>query len=122
MRNRITAAALAALLLSASGALAEPVKYTWHGQGINVPGSSKCPGYTLDIHANVENGRISGHWLQVGRVVRNFDFPIAPDGSFGGQVDLQASIMNVKGQVAADRVRFDMKGYCIFGGFLKKVE
>ncbi len=122
MRNLVMTAALAALLVPASGALAEPVKYTWHGQGINVPGSSKCPGYTLDIHANVANGRISGHWLQVGRVVRNFDFPIASDGSFGGQVDLQASIMNVKGQVAADSVRFDMKGYCIFGGYMKKVE
>lgn len=122
MRNPVMTAALAALLLPASGALAEPVKYTWHGQGINVPGSSKCPGYTLDIYASVDNGRISGHWLQVGRVVRNFDFAIASDGSFGGQVDLQASIMNVKGQVAVDSVRFDMKGYCIFGGHMKKVD
>jgi len=121
-RNRIAAALLTALLVPASGALAEPAKYTWRGQGINVTGSSKCPGYTLDIYANVENGRISGHWLQVGRVVRNFDFPIAADGSFGGKVDLQASIMNVKGQVAGDRVQFDMKGYCIFGGSMRKVE
>jgi hypothetical protein len=108
------------LLIGAAPACAEPVKYTWHGQGENVPGSSKCGGYTLDLVVNVENGRVSGHWLQVGRVVRNFEFPMAADGTFGGQVDLQASIMNVKGQIASDRARFDMKGYCIFGGALKK--
>jgi hypothetical protein len=35
---------------------------------------------------------------------------------------LQASVMTVSGQITADRARFDMKGYCIFGGTLKKVE
>ena len=41
-------------------------------------------------------------------------------GSFGGKVDLQASIMDVKGQASADSLRFDMKGYCIFGGTMKR--
>lgn len=108
-------------LCCALPARAEPVNYTWHGQGINVPGSSKCPGYTLDIYATVDNGRVSGHWMQVGRVRRDFEFPVAADGSFGGKVDLQASIMDVKGQATADSLRFDMKGYCIFGGTMKRV-
>ena len=117
---RSIALAMAALLGVAGTACAEPAKYTWHGYGINVPQSSKCATYELNLTAFVENGRIWGDWLQTGRVVRKFDFPIAGDGTFGGQVDLQASIMNVKGSVAADSVRFDMKGYCIFGGPLKK--
>ncbi len=99
---------------------AEPAKFTWYGVGENVTGSSKCPGYTLKITAYVENGRIWGEWQQTGRVVRSFEFPLAADGSFGGQVDLQASIMNVKGQASAESARFDMKGYCVFGGRLKK--
>ncbi|MCC7048118.1 MAG: hypothetical protein IT562_15505 [Alphaproteobacteria bacterium] len=110
---------LIALLLAAPAA-AEPVKYIWHGQGDNVPGSSKCGGYTLDIYATVDKGRVSGHWQQVGRVVRSFDFPIAADGTFGGKVDLQASIMTVSGQITADAARFDMKGYCKFGGVMKR--
>jgi hypothetical protein len=123
MTMRCLAAMGATLLaLAAWPAAAEPVKYTWHGQGQNVPGSSKCPGYTMDIYVTVDGGRVFGHWLQVGRVVRNFDFPLAADGSFGGKVDLQASVMTVSGQIAPDRARFDMKGYCVFGGTLKKVE
>jgi hypothetical protein len=54
--------------------------------------------------------------------VRPFEFTVAADGSFGGRVDLQASIMTVTGRVSGDNVRFDMKGYCIFGGPMKKVE
>jgi hypothetical protein len=117
---RSIAAVFAAIFALTFPAGAEAVKYTWHGQGHNVLGSSQCRGYTLDIYATVDNGRVSGHWLQVGRVVRKFDFPLAPDGSFGGQVDLQASIMNVKGQLTKDGLRFDMTGYCIFGGLMKK--
>lgn len=120
MVNRLIALAFAATSCLTLPASAEAVKYTWHGQGQNVLGSSNCPGYTLDIYATVENGRVFGHWLQVGRVVRNFDFPVAADGTFGGRVDLQASIMNVKGQATNDSLRFDMNGYCVFGGWLKK--
>jgi hypothetical protein len=115
-----TAALLAGLLLAVSPAAAEPVKYTWRGYGENVPGSSKCPGYRLTIEAFVEGARIWGQWQQEGRVVRPFDFAIGPDGRFGGKVDLQASIMTVSGQVGPDQARFDMKGYCKFGGALTK--
>jgi len=119
--HRILALALIGLAAGTVAASAEPAKYTWYGSGENVMGSSKCPGYTLRITAFVENGKIWGEWQQTGRVVRNFEFPLAADGSFQGQVDLQASIMNVKGQVTPDGdARFDMKGYCIFGGRLKK--
>lgn len=108
---------------AAATASAAPKKYTWHGQGTDVFGSTHCAGYTLDISANVENRRISGQWQQAGRVVRNFDFPIAADGTFGGEVDLQTGLMTVKGEVTKDgAVRFDMKGYCIFGGWMKKVQ
>jgi hypothetical protein len=116
------AAALAILLVSATGAVAEPTKYTWHGYGENVPGSSKCGGYELNLNVYVENGKVWGDWLQTGRVVRTFSFPMAADGSFGGKVDLQASIMNVSGQINANTARFDMKGYCKFGGALKKAD
>jgi len=116
-----TLAGMAACSVTGTGpAVAEPAKFTWYGVGENVTGSSKCPGYTLRITAYVDNGKIWGEWQQTGRVVRSFEFPLAADGSFGGQVDLQASIMNVKGQASADDARFDMKGYCIFGGRLKK--
>jgi hypothetical protein len=122
--HRIVALTLAGLVAGfvtwVGPAQAEPAKFTWQGVGENVMGSSKCPGYTLKITAYVENGRIWGEWQQTGRVVRSFEFPLAADGSFSGQVDLQASIMNVKGQASADDARFDMRGYCIFGGRLKK--
>jgi hypothetical protein len=120
MRWSILTGVCGALALSAAPGLAEPVKYKWHGYGTNVPQSSRCPTYELNLNFYVENGRVWGDWLQTGRVVRNFEFPLAADGSFSGKVDLGASIMNVKGQVTADGARMDMKGYCIFGGVLTK--
>ena len=121
MATRTLVAALAAVLLvGGNAARADPIKFTWHGQGINVPGSSKCPGYTLDLLLNFENGKVWGQWQQVGRVVRSFEFPTGADGSFEGTVNLGASIMGVKGQASADSARMDMKGYCIFGGSLKR--
>ncbi|MSP68368.1 MAG: hypothetical protein EXQ96_09845 [Alphaproteobacteria bacterium] len=121
--SRIGIVVVAVLLaLGALPASAEPVKYSWRGQGKESFGNSKCSGYTLDFHAKVENGRVSGHWKQVGRLARDFDFPLAPDGTFGGNVDLQGGVMRVKGRISAEAARFDMDGYCIFGGTLKKVE
>jgi hypothetical protein len=120
MRSPRVAILAVSFLAGIAPACAEPVKYTWRGQGENVPGSSKCGGYQMTINVYAENGKVWGDWQQTGRVVRNFEFPLAPDGSFKGAVDLQASIMNVKGEIGPDRARFDMKGYCIFGGNLKK--
>lgn len=109
-----------ALALAAQPGSAEPVKYKWHGYGINVPGSSKCGGYEMNIQVNVEGSRVWGQWQQTTRVVRTFDFTMGADGSFGGKVDLGASIMTVSGRIAPDGARFDMKGYCVFGGTLTK--
>jgi hypothetical protein len=120
--NKMIAACFTATLLSAGAAQAEPAKYTWRGYGENVPGSSKCGGYELNLNVYVENGKVWGDWLQTGRVVRTFSFPMTADGSFGGKVDLQASIMDVKGQINGSTARFDMKGYCKFGGSLRKAE
>jgi hypothetical protein len=115
---RASIAAIGAILLTGA-ASAEPARYSWHGQGTNVMGSGKCVGYTMDVYAAVDNNRISGSWQQRGRVVRQFDFPIAADGSFGGKV----ADLTVKGAATKDgQVRFDMKGYCIFGGMMKKAE
>jgi len=114
------AVTLAGMVAGAAPAQAEPAKFTWQGVGENVMGSSKCPGYTLKITAYVDKGKIWGEWQQTGRVVRSFEFPLAADGSFSGQVDLQASMMNVKGHASPDDARFDMRGYCIFGGRMKK--
>ena len=120
LRRAVLAATILPML--AAAAYAEPIKYTWHGYGINVPGSSKCGSYELNIQLNLEGNRVWGQWQQRTRVVRPFEFTVAADGSFGGQVDLQASIMNVKGSVSGDSVRFDMRGYCVFGGLMKKAE
>jgi len=120
MKHALAALSLAALAAAAPPAAAEPLKYTWRGAGDNVPGSSKCGGYMMTIEAFAENGKVWGQWQQAGRVVRPFEFPLGPDGSFKGTVDLQASIMNVSGQITADFARFDMKGYCKFGGTMKK--
>ena len=104
----------------ADPATAEPVQYVWHGYGTNVMGSSKCTGYELNINVYTEDGRVWGDWLQTGRVVRKFEFPLGADGTFSGQVDLGASIINVKGKIAGDAARIDLEGYCKFGGVLKK--
>ena len=120
MRILKLAGVCGALMLLAAPGWAEPVKFKWHGYGTNVPGSSKCGGYEMDIEVNVEGARVWGQWQQKTRVVRSFEFTAAADGSFGGKVDLGASIMNVSGRVTADGGRFDMKGYCIFGGALTK--
>ncbi len=108
------------LSLLASPAWAEPIKYKWHGYGINVLGSSKCGSYEMNIQVNVEGSRVWGQWQQTTRVVRTFEFAAGADGNFGGKVDLGASIMTVSGHVTADGGRFDMKGYCVFGGTLTK--
>jgi hypothetical protein len=113
----LRAAALAVPLLLVAQASWAAEKYTWDGLGT---GDGKCGIYSLHLEFVVDNGRATGFWQQKGRTVRNFDFPIKPDGRFAGEVTVgNGGIMHAKGQLGAAPT-IDLSGYCGFGGPLKK--
>ena len=115
---RILSAAFVAAAILLSGLPAQAAeKYAWDGYG---SGSySKCAIYGMHIEFTVENGTATGWWQQHGRVVREFRFPVAADGSFTGKVNIGPSDMNVAGNVGANP-EIKLRGYCNFGGPAKK--
>jgi len=115
---RILPAVVAAAAIVAFGHPVQAAeKYTWDGYG---SGSySKCAIYGMHIEFVVEKGIAKGWWQQKDRVVREFSFPVAADGSFAGKVNIGPADMNVTGNVGASP-DIKLRGYCNFGGPAKK--
>ena len=88
---RILATGMIAALVVGGAAMAQaPVVYTWTGYGVNVPGSSKCPTYKMNIEVPV-TGMVGG----------------------GGMMDVSGEITD-----AGSKIKLD--GYCKFEGPLTK--
>ena len=120
MLRAIAATTLAALLL-AGPVYAQTAKYGWVGYGINVPGSSKCPTYKMTIDVTVDGTDVQGHFLQEGRVERNFKATLGADMKFkttaivggGNKMDVVGSLKEGASTIMLD-------GYCLFKGPLTK--
>lgn len=106
-----------AIAMTTSLAQAAPQNFTWDGYGSG--GGSKCPTYGLHLELTADNGRVVGWWQQKGREVRKFDLPMAADGKFAGVVKIGSEDMNVAGVIGAS-AEIKLRGYCDFGGTLKK--
>ena len=121
MLKRMTAAALAALLLAAPAMAAESGVFTWTGYGLNVPGSGKCPTYKMTIDVTVVGTDVQGRFQQEGRPERNFKATLGPDMKFkttaivggGNKMDVVGSLKEGASTIMLD-------GYCLFEGKLTK--
>ena len=113
--------AVASLFVVSGPAFAEPAHFTWTGYGENVPGSGKCPTYKMTIDVKVDGTNVEGHFLQEGRVERNFKATLGPDMKFkttaivggGNKMDVVGSLKEGASTIMLD-------GYCLFEGNLTK--
>ncbi|TAJ84139.1 hypothetical protein [Reyranella sp.] len=114
-------AGTAALLLVAGAAHAEPVLYTWTGMGVNVLGSSKCPGYKMTINVTVDGDSVKGKFQQEGRPERSFETTLGKDGAIKTAAMVGGGgMMDVIGQIKDGDSKIKLDGYCKFEGPLTK--
>jgi len=110
-----------ALLVVAGTAEAEPVVYTWTGVGVNVPGSSKCPGYKMTINVTVDGDNVKGQFQQEGRPERHFETTLGKNGAIKTAAMVGGGgMMDVIGQIKEGDSKIKLDGYCKFEGPLTK--
>src|SRR5260370_3544610 len=79
--SRILATGVIAAFVFGGAAFAQtPVVYTWTGYGVNVPGSSKCPTYKMNIEVTVTGTAVNGIFQQEGRDQRHFETTLDKSG------------------------------------------
>ena len=121
---RTLATGMIATLVVGGAAMAQaptPVVYTWTGIGTNVPGSSKCPTYKMNIEVTVMGKAVKGIFQQENRDQRHFETTLDKGGKIktaamvggGGMMDVVGDISDAGGHIKLD-------GYCIFQGPLAK--
>ena len=118
---RAFAATTLAMLVLAGPAYAQVVKYVWIGNGINVPGSSKCPTYKMTINVTVTGDKVTALFQQEGRPERHFETNKDAKGMFrttavvggGNVIQVSGTINDAESTVLLD-------GYCKFGGPMAK--
>src|SRR5260370_35834639 len=72
--SRILATGVIAAFVFGGAAFAQtPVVYTWTGYGVNVPGSSKCPTYKMNIEGTVTGKAVKGIFQQENRDQRHLE-------------------------------------------------
>ena len=110
-----------ATLLIAGPAYAQPVKYTWSGFGINVPGSSKCPTYKMTINVTVAGDSVKALFEQEGRPERHFETTKDAKGMFQTTAVVGGgNVIQVSGTISGADSKILLDGYCKFGGILTK--
>ena len=67
MKKLLAAGMLTALVAGGAAFAQAPTVYTWTGYGVNVPGSSKCPTYKMNIEVTVTGKAVKGVFQQEGR-------------------------------------------------------
>ena len=119
---RTLATGVVAALVTSGAALAQtPVVYSWTGLGVNVPGSSKCPTYKMNIEVTVTGKAVKGTFQQEGRDQRHFETTLDKNGKIktaamvggGGMMDVIGEVNDSGGKIKLD-------GYCKFEGPLTK--
>jgi hypothetical protein len=120
--SRILATGVIAAFVFGGAAFAQtPVVYTWTGYGTNVPGSSKCPTYKMNIEVTVTGKAVKGIFQQENRDQRHFETTLDKGGKIktaamvggGGMMDVIGEITDAGGTIKLD-------GYCKFEGPLAK--
>jgi hypothetical protein len=112
---------IAALVVGGAAMAQTPVVYTWTGYGVNVPGSSKCPTYKMNIEVTVTGKAVKGIFQQENRDQRHFETTLDKGGKIktaamvggGGMMDVIGEITDAGGNIKLD-------GYCKFEGPLTK--
>jgi hypothetical protein len=100
-------------------AQAQQAAYVWTGMGTNVPNSSKCPTYKMEIDVTVDGSAVKGQFQQEGRDQRHFEAVADANGAFKTKAQVGGGgSMDVTGSVKDGTVILD--GYCKFGGKLTK--
>ncbi len=119
---RILATGMIATLVAAGTAMAQtPVVYTWTGLGVNVPGSSKCPTYKMNIEVTVTGKAVKGVFQQEGRDQRHFETTLAKDGKIKTAAMVGGgNMMDVIGEINDTGGKIKLDGYCKFEGPLTK--
>jgi len=108
-----------ALFLMAGAAHAEPVVYTWTGYGVNVVGSSKCPGYKMTIDVTVDGDQVKGRFQQEGRPERGFQTTLGKNGAIKTAAMVGGGgMMGVIGQIKEGDSKIKLAGYFLFVGKL----
>jgi hypothetical protein len=98
-----------------------PAVYTWTGYGVNVPGSSKCPTYKMNIEVTVTGTAVKGIFQQEGRDQRHFETTLDESGKIKTAVIVGGgNMMDVIGQISDSGSKIKLEGYCKFEGPLSK--
>ena len=120
--KKILAAGMIATLGIGGAAMAQtPVVYTWTGMGTNVPGSSKCPTYKMNIEVTVTGKAVKGIFQQEGRDQRHFETTLGKDGKIKTAAMVGGgNMMDVIGEVSDAGGKIKLDGYCKFEGALTK--
>jgi hypothetical protein len=121
MKKLCAMAMMLGLAAGGEGLAQAPAVYTWTGYGVNVPGSSKCPSYKMDIEVTVTGKAVKGTFQQEGRPERHFETTLDKTGKIktaalvggGNMMDVVGVINDSGGQIKLD-------GYCKFEGPLSK--
>ena len=121
---RTLATGMIATLVVGGAAMAQaptPVVYTWTGIGTNVPGSSKCPTYKMNIEVTVTGKAVKGTFQQEGRDQRHFETTLDKNGKIKTAAMVGGgNMMDVIGEVSDAGGKIKLDGYCKFEGALTK--
>ncbi|SRR5216683_3010194 len=121
MSRLLATGVIAALVVGGAAFAQTPVVYTWTGYGANVPGSSKCPTYKMNIEVTVTGKAVKGIFQQENRDQRHFETTLDK----GGKIKTAAMVggggmMDVIGEVTDAGGKIKLDGYCKFEGELTK--
>jgi len=110
----------AAMLAGAVDALAQQsTVYTWTGRSTSFEG--RCPTYEMTIDVTVTGREVKGWFQQKGRPERGFVATLDNAGAYKSTAVVGGgNTMDVSGSVSGDTGKVQLRGYCDFGGDMKK--
>jgi hypothetical protein len=121
MKKLLAAGMLTALVAGGAAFAQAPTVYTWTGYGVNVPGSSKCPTYKMNIEVTVTGKAVKGIFQQEGRDQRHFETTLDKNGKIKTAAMVGGgNMMDVIGEVSDAGGKIKLDGYCKFEGPLTK--
>jgi hypothetical protein len=121
MKKLLAAGMLTALVAGGAAMAQAPTVYTWTGYGVNVPGSSKCPTYKMNIEVTVTGKAVKGTFQQEGRDQRHFETTLDKNGKIKTAAMVGGgNMMDVIGEVSDAGGKIKLDGYCKFEGALTK--
>ena len=121
MSRILVTGAIAALVVGGAAWAQTPAVYTWTGYGVNVPGSSKCPTYKMNVEVTITGKAVKGTFQQEGRDQRHFETTLDKNGKIQTAAMVGGgNMMDVIGVVGDKESKIKLEGYCKFEGELTK--